>query len=163
MRRRLEPGMPPLLPCRHSRRHHVRPAGPVQLPAPAPASTGRQLYTPEGARKYLTAAERDVFLAMAERADRDIQTLCMTLAYSGCRLSEALVLTVDRVDLAAGVLVFESLKKRRSGIYRAMPMPPALLQALVMAHGVRELQSRRGRSIQVWPEIIHIWLHQLSE
>ena len=47
----------------------------------------------------------------------------MTLAYAGCRLSEALALTADRVDLAAGVLVIESLKKRRSGIYRACPSP----------------------------------------
>ena len=47
----------------------------------------------------------------------------MTLAYAGCRLSEALALTVDRVDLAAGQLVLESLKKRRSGIYRAVPVP----------------------------------------
>jgi integrase/recombinase XerD len=35
-----------------------------------------------------------------------------------------------RLDLAAGVLVIESLKKRRSGIYRAVPVPPALLNAL---------------------------------
>ena len=32
-------------------------------------------------------------------------------------------LTVDRVDLAAGQLVLESLKKRRSGVYRAVPVP----------------------------------------
>jgi integrase len=42
----------------------------------------------------------------------------MTLAYAGCRLSEALALTADRVDLAAGVLVFESLKKRRRSLPR---------------------------------------------
>ena len=35
-------------------------------------------------------------------ADRQVRTLCMTLAYAGCRLSEALALTADRVDLAAG-------------------------------------------------------------
>jgi hypothetical protein len=38
-------------------------------------------------------------------------------------LSEALALTADRVDLVAGVLVFESLKKRRSGIFRSVPVP----------------------------------------
>ena len=69
--------------------------------------------------------------------------LCMTLAYAGCRLSEALALTVDRVDLAAGQLVLESLKKRRSGVYRAVPVPPALLEALDLVHGIRELQGRR--------------------
>ena len=61
-----------------------------------------------------------------------------------CRLSEALALTADRVDLAAGVLVIESLKKRRVGIYRAVPVPPALLDALDLAHGLRERRSRRG-------------------
>jgi integrase/recombinase XerD len=60
-----------------------------------------QLHTIDGARKYLTPGERDGFLREAERADRTVRTLCMTLAYAGCRLSEALALTVDRVDLAA--------------------------------------------------------------
>ena len=85
--------------------------------------------------------------------DRQVRTLCMTLAYAGCRLSEALTLTADRVDLAAGVLVFESLKKRRAGIFRAVPVPPALLDALDLVHGVRELQARRGkgRSERLWP------------
>jgi integrase len=89
-----------------------------------------RLHTVDGARKYLTAGERDAFLRAAEQADRQVRTLCMTLAYAGCRLSEALALTADRVDLAAGVLVIESLKKRRIGIYRAVPVPPALLDAL---------------------------------
>ena len=95
-------------------------------PAPRP-QTGMALHTLDGARKYLTTGERDAFLRAAEQADRQVRTLCMTLAYAGCRLSEALALTVDRVDLAAGHLVLESLKKRRSGIYRAVPVPPALL------------------------------------
>jgi len=114
---------------------------------------GMALHTTDGARKYLTAGERDAFLREAELADREVRTLCMTLAYAGCRLSEALALTVDRVDLAAGTLVFESLKKRRSGIYRAVPVLPALLETLNMVHGVRELQARRGkgRGVRLWP------------
>jgi hypothetical protein len=47
----------------------------------------------------------------------------MTLAYAGSRLSEALALTADRVDPVAGVLVFETLKNRQAGIYRAVPVP----------------------------------------
>jgi integrase len=111
-----------------------------------------QLHTVDGARKYLTAGERDAFLRAAELADRQVRTLCMTLAYAGCRLSEALALTADRVDLAAGTLVFESLKKRRAGIYRAVPVPPALLDALDLVHGIREQQSRRGqgRGERLW-------------
>lgn len=89
-------------------------------------------------------AERNGFLQAAEQAERTVRTLCMVLAYSGCRLSEALALTADRVDLGAGTLVLESLKKRRGGIYRAVPVPSALLEELVMAHSVRELQGKRG-------------------
>ena len=119
-------------------------------PSPTPAvSSSMGLHTADGARKYLTAGEREAFLREAELADRQVRTLCMTLAYAGCRLSEALALTVDRVDLAAGVLTIESLKKRRTGIYRAVPVPPALLAALDMVHGVRELQARRGRGREV--------------
>jgi integrase/recombinase XerD len=44
------------------------------------------------------------------------------------------------------LLVLESLKKRRSGIYRAVPVPPALLEALDLVHGICELQGQgRGR------------------
>jgi integrase len=75
----------------------------------------------------------------------------MTLAYAGCRLSEALAVTVDRVDLAAGVLVLETPKKRRSGVYRGVP--PALFAALDLVHGVREARSCRGkgRGIRLLP------------
>ena len=129
-----------------------RRATPPSPPAPATGS-GMGLHTADGARKYLTAGERDGFLRQAELADRQVRTLCMTLAYAGCRLSEALALTVDRVDLAAGALVFESLKKRRTGIYRAVPAPPALLETLNKVHGIRELQGQRGkgRGVRLWP------------
>lgn len=112
-----------------------------------------QLYDAAGARKYLTAAERAAFLKAAEAAERQARTLCMTLTHTGCRISEALQLTADRVDLAGGMIVFESLKKRRSGVYRAVPVPPALLDALDLVHGVREAQRGRsgGRGVRLWP------------
>ena len=123
-----------------------------KTPSPAP-QIGMHLHTADGARKYLTVGEREAFLKAAELAGRETRTLCMTLAYAGCRLSEALALTADRVDLAAGALVFESLKKRRIGIYRSVPVPPALLDALDLAHGLRHLQGKRGkgRGLLLWP------------
>lgn len=126
----------------------ARQAKPIAAP-----QGGMTLHTRDGARQYLTAGERDAFLKAAERAGRESRTLCMTLAYAGCRLSEALALTVDRVDLAAGLLVFESLKKRRPGVYRAVPVPPALLDALDLVHGIRERQGRRGKGkgVRLWP------------
>lgn len=115
--------------------------------------SGMGLTTTEGARKYLTADERERFLRAAERAPREVRTLCMTLAYSGCRISEALALTLDRVELSERVLRFETLKKRKRGVYRDVPVPPALLDALDLVHGVREAQGRpdRGRGRLLWP------------
>jgi integrase len=100
------------------------------------------LYDARGHRKYLTPQERTAFLVMAEETPREVRTLCGVLAYTGCRLSEALLLTADRVDLRANLVVFESLMKRRSGIYRAVPVPHAFVDMLDLVHGVRELQSR---------------------
>ena len=114
-RRRTRAGaLPP-----HPRQGRAGPGPGIRKGPPA----GIRLYTADGARKYVTAGERDAFLRDAERADRRVRTLCMTLAYAGCRLSEALALTADRVDLAAGVLVFATLKKCPPGVFRAVPVP----------------------------------------
>ncbi|HEY1757680.1 MAG TPA: tyrosine-type recombinase/integrase [Bryobacteraceae bacterium] len=102
-----------------------------------------RLYDPTGQRKYLTPAERQQFLRAAENAPRTVRTFCATLAHTGCRISEALALTAARVDVPAGVLVFESLKKRRRGIYRAVPVPPALLETLEAVHNLGALGDAR--------------------
>ena len=113
---------------------------------------GMQLYDAHGRRKYLTADERAQFLAAAEQAPRETRTFCLTLCYTGCRISEALALTVDRVDLDAGVVVFESLKKRRTGLYRAVPVPPAVLDALDLVHDLKARQRRpQARKTHLWP------------
>jgi integrase/recombinase XerD len=115
-----------------------------------------------GNRKYLTAEERTRFLRAADDHPRAVRTLCTVLAFSGCRISEATALTVDRVDLAAGTLVFESLKKRRRGVFRAVPVPPSLLKDLDNVHGVRELQGRadRGAGVRLWGwSRITAWRH----
>jgi hypothetical protein len=80
--------------------------------APLPSPAGLRLCTADGARKYVTASERETFLWEAERADRQVRTLC---------------------------------KKRQTRIFRAVPVSPALLDALAMGHGIRELQPRRGK------------------
>jgi integrase len=69
----------------------------------------RGLYDARGHRKYLTTAERTAFLTAAEETPREVRTLCSLLAHTGCRVSEALGLTADRVDLRAELMVFEAL------------------------------------------------------
>ncbi len=119
-------------------------------PRPAPPSPA-SLFDSNGRRKYLTNDERRRFLAAAARADRHVRTLCMTLAFTGCRISEALALTPRHIDMEGGLVVFETLKKRRRGIFRAVPVPEELTDALDLAHGIRE-HLRRGRGdAPLWP------------
>ena len=105
------------------------------------------LYDRQGHRKYLTEAERRAFAKAASRREPEIHTFCLVLKDTGCRLSEALGVTADRIDMEAGVIVFRSLKKRRDDIHRAVPVSPALLTALVQVHGLRESGLNEG----LWP------------
>ena len=70
---------------------------------------------------------RRAFVAVAAKAPREVRTFCGTLHATGCRISEALALTARQIDLSGRVVVFESLKKRRRGVFRAVPVPPELL------------------------------------
>ncbi len=111
-----------------------------------------QLFDQDGQRKYLTAQEREAFLAAAEHTSREVRTLCLLLTFTGCRLSEALALTTDRVDLDAHTITFETLKKRRKGIYRSVPVPASVIDALNLVHAIREAKKRRGhgKGVRLW-------------
>ena len=102
-----------------------------------------QIYDTQGHRLSLTGSERAAFRTAAEAAPREVRTYCWTLLYTGCRPSEALALTADRVDFQAAVLTFESKKKRRPGLYRAVPVPATLLDALDLVHGLRDRAPAR--------------------
>lgn len=101
--------------------------------------TDHGLYDAQGHRKYLTTAERRAFLTAAEDAPREVRTFCGLVAHTGCRLLEALELTADRIDLRADLIILETLKKRRRGVYRAVPVPHALVDMLDLVHGLRQL------------------------
>jgi integrase/recombinase XerD len=106
------------------------------------APTGMQIYDTQGHRLYLTGSERAAFRAAAAIAPREVRAYCWVLLYTVCRPSEALALTADRVDFQAEVLTFESKKKRRPGLYRAVPVPATLLEALDLVHGLRDRHTR---------------------
>lgn len=99
------------------------------------------LFDPQGRRLYLTAKEREAFLAAAKDADRYVRTFCSVLHFTGCRISEALALNPASFDYAGKAIIFETLKKRRTGVYRAVPVPPALLDTLDMVHAIRDRQK----------------------
>jgi integrase len=111
------------------------------------------LYARDGRRKYLTHSERKRFIATAANwPDTDLGTLCLVLAHTGCRLSEALSLTRCSVDPAEGFVAILSLKKRGSLLVREIPVPPDLLErlALLEAHRPEKGEARLWSWRRVW-------------
>ncbi|MDR3489801.1 MAG: tyrosine-type recombinase/integrase [Bradyrhizobium sp.] len=92
------------------------------------------LYAADGQRKYLNADERRRFLAAAQLAPPKTRTLCLTMAYLGCRISEALGLTGGDVQTTEGIVSIRCLKKRGKLVVREVPMPPALIEELARVH-----------------------------
>ncbi len=107
------------------------------------------LHDQSGGRKYLTREEHIRFLLAADQAPRDVRAFCHTLGWSGCRISEALALTAERVDVAAGTITFETLKKRRTGVFRAVPVPPELATMLDLVFGLRGLRGPSAK-LPLW-------------
>ena len=104
-----------------------------------------RLYNTDGNRLYLTTQERAAFLDTARLARPEVRSFAETLAYTGCRISEALELVPKRVQLDAGRVVFRSLKKRREDVYRAVPVPPEYLDTLNIVHRIRDAQKSKKR------------------
>jgi site-specific recombinase XerD len=89
------------------------------------------MFDRQGNRKYLNGAERRAFLRVAKNEpDALRRAFCLTLFHTGCRISEALNVTAERLDLANKAVVFETLKQRKRGHYRAVPVPDALVELL---------------------------------
>ena len=113
-----------------------------------------QLYNNLGQRLYLSPEERLSFLKMAiNHSQHDkARTFVRTLAYTGCRLSEALELTSDRIDFTEGVLIFRTLNKRKvdgeaKQHWRAVPVPSSFIDELNLVHG---LKRKKNRSFYLW-------------
>lgn len=110
------------------------------------------IYDREGNRKYLTAAERGAFLEVARCQRPEIYTFCLTLTYTGARISEVLALTSSRIDLEANMIVLESLKKRQRGVFRAVPVPVELISMLSEMYDLGSAQQHLERARQrIWP------------
>ncbi|NOT57461.1 MAG: tyrosine-type recombinase/integrase [Deltaproteobacteria bacterium] len=75
----------------------------------------------------------------------------MILHDTGFRISEALALTSDRVDFSGKAVVFETLKKRTRGVFRAVPVRDVTLDLLAMVHGLRERKKRHQQPALLWP------------
>jgi integrase len=114
--------------------------------------TGQTLFDRSGHRKYLVARERLAFVAAASLQPAPVATFCLTLALTGARISEVLALTPERIDCADSAIVFETLKQRKKGIFRAVPVPRTLLERLERTHNVSAaLADPAQRHERLWP------------
>jgi len=90
---------------------------------------GWQIHDAAGRRKYLSTDERTRFLCAADTLSPRRRALCHVLAYAGCRISEALALAVHHVDAERFTVTIRTLKRRKL-IYRAVPVPQAMIELL---------------------------------
>ena len=89
------------------------------------------MFDRQGVRKYVNSSERAAFLqTVSDEEDMALRAFALTLFYTGCRISEGLKLTAERVDFSGKRLVFETLKRRRPGHFRGVPVPERLLALL---------------------------------
>lgn len=110
-----------------------------------------RLYDPAGRRLYLNAEERHAFLVAAASQPPKTRLFAETLHYTGCRLSEALALTPERVDLAEGRIILNSLKKRQEDVYRSVPVPVDYITRLELTFGLRQAQKRpKKKAERLW-------------
>ena len=110
------------------------------------------LYDVRGQRKYLTSHERAAFIRAAVEAGGSTGTFCAVLALTGARISEALALTPERIDAANGAIVFETLKRRERGIFRAVPVPRELIGYIRAVHGLERVERENGQYVaRLWP------------
>ena len=98
-----------------------------------------------GGRKYLNRGERQAYLvAIRSESDEARRAFLMTLFYTGCRISEGLNLQVRRIDLAAKSVTFETLKRRKSGVFRSVPIPDELATLL------RKIAGHKSPNAKIW-------------
>lgn len=113
-------------------------------------------YDPHGNRKYTTNSERRRFIKAARALDdASARTFCLTLIFTGARISEVLALTPRQIDLEAGAIVLRTLKKRqRPGVppvYRAVPVPAEILRDINQVHAIASMQRDTSlRDMRIW-------------
>ncbi len=108
------------------------------------------LFDQTGNRKYLVARERRAFARAACAEGGEIGTFCLTLAFTGARISEVLALTPERIDKGNCAIVFECLKRRERGIFRAVPVPLGLLMMIERVHGIGTPDHAPAERLWTW-------------
>jgi integrase/recombinase XerD len=110
------------------------------------------LFSPNGARKYLSNPERKRFhMTIVNLASRE-RLFCETLFWSGGRISEVLALVPDAIDLDNGSVSLLTLKRRKPGVIRQVPLPRSTIRDLSREFQIREAQlAPESANHHLWP------------
>ena len=117
-----------------------------------------RLFDDEGQKLYLTATERKRFLEAAKSESRESRVFCHLLHFTGCRPSEALELTPNKILIPEKSIVFRTLKKRkydnqgrkRKPQFRQIPVPERLIEELDLVFDLRRKRSKKELLIPLW-------------
>jgi integrase/recombinase XerD len=110
------------------------------------------LYGPDGARKYLNRDELRRVLAAMEDLEPDERLFALTVAVTGARISEVLALTPRSFQIETRILAVLTLK-RRSTVWREIPIPRRLMAELNVHFGIAEAQHDPTRvACRLWPQ-----------
>ncbi len=110
--------------------------------------TSLSLRDGKGERKYLNQAERLLFLESTNHYRTDVKLFCQLLYYTGARIAEIHNLKSNNIDFSNKTVVIESLKKRKKGVFREIPLPSYLLEEL--QHYIDDLDSDNSSEIALW-------------
>ncbi|HEV2693822.1 MAG TPA: site-specific integrase [Verrucomicrobiae bacterium] len=103
------------------------------------------MFDRRGNRKYLNGVERQAFLQSVRKEPDELRrAFCLVLFYTGCRISEALNVTAARIDPTEGTIVFETLKQRKKGCFRSVPVPDDVIILL------RQIVGKLDASSRIW-------------
>jgi integrase len=110
------------------------------------------LYGADGSRKYLNRDELGRALAAMEELEPDDRLFALTLAWTGARISEVLAVTPRSFQVGTCVLALLSLK-RRSMVWREIPIPPWLMARLDAHFDIAGAQLDPVRAaLRLWPQ-----------
>jgi len=109
------------------------------------------LLNQKGRRKYLNQKERIRFYKHTKDLPFEKQVFCQLLYFTGARISEISELKIEQLDFSDRVVIIRTLKKRRTDIYRQIPLPDALLKDLyTLTKNGRATGKYNGNTQKIW-------------
>ena len=121
-----------------------------------------RLYNTRNERLYLNAVELQRFIAAAKQAPAPQRQFALTLAYTGCRLSEVRALQLWALQIDARVISVRSLKKRGRHVIREIPMPVELVPELTPLPAIGDAEYLWSQHGQIIPRITaYRWIKHL--